>query len=517
MATPRASDRRRSPALATWLALAAATTLAGCHRKPAVPPPPRLEIPVHLPETASTVVVPITAQLADLERALNRAVPQTLWSIDREEPRCVSAQRVKVFGERIKVTPDLACRIVGTVRRGPITLSGSGKTLRINLPVNATISAEDVGGIIRRETATGAASVHGDVRLSVNPDWTPTAKVSIRYDWTTPPGVTLFGKRITFVDKADQKLAGVIAGLERDLPKELRALDARGQAAAAWREGFTVLQLNEDNPPVWLRITPTEIGYAGYRVVGRELRLTAIAKALTQTFVGDRPADPTPTPLPNLVRQSKQPHLTFQIPVVADYAQLEPVLARALKKLAARGITIPRAGPVDAKFDDVTIYATTDNRLAVGITVEAKLRSGVIEKTRGRVWLTGVPDNKANSEEVEIHDLRIAAETDREAVNLLIDLFKTPEVVEAIRQSLTQDFARDYDKVIGSARKAIAAKRLGDFMLRVNMKQVTHGRVVPTGSGLFLAVQARGDASIAYQPRPRAASTLHTPGPAKTR
>ena len=351
----------------------------------------------------------------------------------------------------------------------------------------------------------------------MKPDWTPTAKVSIHYDWTNPPGVTLFGKRITFVDKADEKLAGVIAKLERDLPKELRALDTRSEAAAAWREGFTVLELNHDNPPVWLRITPTQIGYSGYRVVGRELRLTAIAQALTQTFVGDRPADPTPTPLPNLVRQSKQPQLAFQIPVLADYTQLEPVLARALRKLAARGITIPRAWPVDAKFDDVTIYATTDNRLAVGITVEAKLRSGVLETTRGRVWLTGVPDNAANSEEVEIHDLRIAANTDHDTVNLLIDLFKTPEVVEAIRRSLTQDFARDYDKVIGSARKALTAKQLGDFMLRVNVKQVTHGRVVPTGSGLFLAVQARGDASIAYQPRRRSASTLQTPGPAKTR
>lgn len=517
MATPRVPDRSPWRPRATWFALIGATALAGCHRKPPTPPPPRLEVPVQLPETASTVVVPITARLADLERALNRAVPQTLWSIDRQEPRCVPAQRVKVFGERIKVTPDLACRIVGTVRRGPITLSGSGENLRVNLPVNATISAEDVGGIIRRETATGAASVHGDVRLSMKPDWTPTAKVSIHYDWTNPPGVTLFGKRITFVDKADEKLAGVIAKLERDLPKELRALDARSEAAAAWREGFTVLELNHDNPPVWLRITPTQIGYSGYRVVGRELRLTAIAQALTQTFVGDRPADPTPTPLPNLVRQSKQPQLTFQIPVLADYTQLEPVLARALRKLAARGITIPRAGPVDAKFDDVTIYATTDNRLAVGITVEAKLRSGVLETTRGRVWLTGVPDNAANSEEVEIHDLRIAANTDHDTVNLLIELFKTPEVVEAIRRSLTQDFARDYDKVIGSARKALTAKQLGDFMLRVNVKQVTHGRVVPTGSGLFLAVQARGDASIAYQPRRRSASTLQTPGPAKTR
>ena len=417
------------------------------------------------------------------------------------EDRCVPAQRVKLFGKRMKVTPDLRCRIVGTVRRGRATLAGNGKVLRLTLPVSATISAEDIGGVVPRETATGAATVHADIRLDIRPDWTPTAKVSIDYDWTTPPGVTLLGRRITFIDKADDKLAGVVAKLERDLPKQLRALDARKEAAAAWRQGFTVLELNHENPPVWLRVTPTRIGFAGYQVRGRDLVLTATAEALTQTFVGDRPADPAPTPLPDLSRQVKQPTLAFQVPVLADYAQLEPVLTRALARLAARGIDIPKAGPVDAKFSDVTIYATTGDRLAVGITVDARLKSGLIDRTRGRIWLTGEPHNDDNSERVEIRDLRVAANTDRESVNLLIQLFQTPVVVEAIRQSLTQDFAHDYAKVLRSARAAIAERRQGDFVLRAAIAEVTHGRVVPTGQGLFMPVQAQGTATIAYRPR----------------
>lgn len=485
----------------TLLIFAAALALGGCHRKAHVPPPPRLETPVQLPETPSSIVVPITARLSDLERTLNREMPADLWSINRVEDRCVPAQRLKVFGARVKVTPDLRCRIVGTVRRGRITLSGSGQMLRLTLPVSAKVSAEDIGGIIRRETATGAATVHANVRLDIRPDWTPNAKVSIDYDWTTPPGVTLLGKRITFIDKADDKLAGVVAKLERDLPRQLRMLDLRKDAAEAWRNSFTSLELNRDNPPVWLRIVPTRIGYTGYRINGRDLQLTVTAQALTQTFVGNRPADPTPTPLPNIVRQTKQPELAFQVPVLADYAQLEPVLTRALTKLAARGITIPKAGPVDAKFSDVTIYATQGNRLAVGITVNAKLKSGFIDATRGRVWLTGMPYNEANSEQVEIRDLRIAANTDRDTVNLLIQLFETPEVIEAIRQSLTQDFAKDYNKVLRSARAAIAERRQGDFILHADIGEVTHGRVVPTGQGLFMPVQAFGKATIDYRPR----------------
>ncbi|WP_298669698.1 DUF4403 family protein [uncultured Sphingomonas sp.] len=483
------------------IVIAGTVALTGCHRQPASPPPPRLETPLRLPETPSAISVPITARLADLERTLNREMPQTLWSINRVEDKCVPAQRIAVFGTRIRITPDLRCRIVGTVRRGRVTLGGSGSTLRLTLPVRATISAEDIGGLIDRETATGAATAHADIRLDIKPDWTPTAKVSIDYDWTTPPGVTLFGKRITFVDKADGKLAEVVARLERDLPKQLRALDLRKEAAKVWPQAFTTLELNHDNPPVWLRIVPTRIGFAGYKVRGRNLELTATAEALTQTFVGDRPTDPAPTPLPDLVRQTKPPRLAFQIPVLADYAQLEPVVARALAKLAARGITIPRAGPVDARFGEVTIYATEGNRLAVGVTVDAKLKSGLIGHISGRVWLTGEPYNAANSERVEIRDLRVAANTNRDTVNLLIRLFQTPEVVEAIRESLTQDFAKDYAKVLRSARAAIAERRQGDFVLRADIGEVTHGRVIPTGQGLFMPVQAFGTASVSYRPR----------------
>ena len=477
--------------------------LAGCHRKPVAPPPPRVETPVRLPEATSNIVVPITARLGDLENALDRAVPRTVWSIDRLDDRCLPAQRVKLLGKKLKVTPDLRCRIVGTVRRGRIALGGNGRVLRLTFPVSAVVSAENIGGIVKRETATGTATVKADVRLDIGPDWTPTARISIDYDWTNPPGVTLLGKRITFIDKADGKLEGVIARLERDLPKQLRALDARTQAAEAWKQGFATLLLNRDNPPVWLRIVPTRIGFAGYQVRKRNLELTATAEALTQTFVGDRPADPAPTPLPDLARQVKPPSLSFQIPVLADYAQLEPVLARALAKLAAKGITIPKAGPVDAKFSDVTIYATQGNRLAVGITVDARLQSGLIDTTRGRVWMTGMPYNAVNSERVEINDLRVAANTNRDTVNLLIQLFETPEVIEAIRLSLTQDFAKDYDKVIRSARKALEERRQGDFVLRADIAKVTHGRVIPTGQGLFMPVQAYGTATIAYRPSPR--------------
>jgi hypothetical protein len=47
----------------------------------------------------------------------------------------------------------------------------------------------------------------------------------------------------------------------------------------------------------------------------------------------------------------------------------------------------------------------------------------------------------------------------------------------------------------------LAERREGDFQLTAKIDQVHHGRIMVTGGGLFLAVEARGAASVLYRPR----------------
>ena len=83
---------------------------------------------------------------------------------------------------------------------------------------------------------------------------------------------------------------------------------------------------------------------------------------------------------------------------------------------------------------------------------------------------------------------------------MLIKLFSDPATLESIRTALTEDFAKDYAKVLTAARAAIASRREGDVLLSADVTRVTHGKVVVTGQGLFLPVQAYGTATIAYRP-----------------
>ena len=498
--THRAAAGHHAAARRAATAAALALIAAGCSRGGGNAAPPRVDAAARLPAETSTIVVPVSAPLADLERAIDRETPRQLWKIDQHQDRCVAARKVNLGIARVKVVPDLGCRIVGQVVRGPIALGGSGSTLRITMPVTATITADKVGGVVSK-TATGAAIVHATARLSISGDWRPVAKVSIDYDWSTPPGIDFLGRRIEFVGKADERLKPVIADLERSLPAQLAKLNLHNRLAGVWKQGFTSLSLNRADPPAWMRITPRRLGFGGYRVNGRSLEMVLAAEAVTETFVGNRPADPVATPLPPPSPTIGARGLRFFIPVLADYKQLEPVVQRTLRKLAAKEINLSGIGPVEAEFGKVTIYATTADHLAIGVATKVKAHNHAWIATRGTIWLTALPYNEAGSQLVRARDIRLASDTDSHVANLLVALFNDTGVRESIRNALSHDFATDYQKVLGSTRKAIGARREGDFVLSANVTDVQNGAIKVTGKGLFLPVRAAGEASIGYRPR----------------
>lgn len=500
------------------LAPALLLLLAACGRDASTEAPARLTTPAEVPVQTSRVVVPISAELAELERMINAEVPETLFAIDRQEKVCVPAARItvclkherpckgdackavpcKVGFQKGKVTPDLSCRIVGAVTRGPIRLSGKGRDIRLAMPVAAQVTAKDVGKVVT-ETATAEAETRAVIRLGMTPDWQPTAKVDIDYSWTEKPGIEILGKRITFAGKADPELAKVIAKLEAKIPTLLAKLHTRDKLENAWAKGFTSLELNHRNPAVWLRLTPQKLATGGYRLQDGLLILNLELQAKAETYLGDRPPDPTPSPLPPAARIDGPRGFRISAPVVADYAVLEPVLEKALTKLAAKPIEVPAVGAVNVTFGRPTLYATQGGKLALGLDLKASTAGGRFP-TRGTVWLTGTPWNEPGSPVVRVRNLAVAGETDRITTNLLLGVATSPAVIAEIENTLSQDFSKDLAKLKVKIDKALTDKRLGDFVLNARFTGIDYGVVQPIGQGVYLPVRITGTGNIHFDP-----------------
>lgn len=474
--------------------------LTGCDRQTEVEAPPRATDKAPSPTQKSLIAVPINANTASLKQTLERAVPRTLWTINQREPACVQPQRVKVFGKKVKVTPPIACTIIGQVTRGPLRLRGEGSDIVVDIPLSARISARDVGGVLKGETATGAALAHARVRIELTPDWRTQGKARISYGWTKAPGIDFLGRRITFTDQADAKLKPVVRDVEREVNREIAKIDIRKQAAEVWRQSFTALELNRENPPVWMRVTPQRILYGGYRIEGDRMNLNLGLEAITETFVSGRPADPKPTPLPRLVRQIPKPHLDVRVPVIADYAILQPVVDRALAKRSARPFVLPKLGSMMVKFGKSTIYGAPGGRIAVGVDVEAKLEMRSAAPTRGRIWMTAIPTNKPGSAEVHFTNLSINGDTDGVGGDLIILLGRSEGFAPLIAEALTQNFAGDLDKLQGKIKRAVDQRREGAFVIRTHVDGFETGEIKAYGNGLYLPVRMVGGARVDYRP-----------------
>jgi hypothetical protein len=475
--------------------------LSGCDpAKGGAKAPPHATDTAPTPSQTSLIAVPIDANIASLGQELERAVPRTLWSIDQREKACVPPQRVKVFGRKVKVTPAIPCTIVGQVTRGALRLRGEGNEVVVDVPLNATVAARDVGGVLKGETATGSALAHARIRIDLTSDWRMQGKARIRYGWTRAPGIDFLGKRITFTDQADAKLAPVVRDVEREVNREIAKIDIRSQAADIWRQSFTALELNRENPPVWMRVTPQRILYGGFRLDGLRLKLNLGIEGVTETFVSDRPEDPKPTPLPKLVRETPRPRLDIRVPVIADYAQLQPVIDRALAKRATRPFVLPKLGPMMVKFGKSTVYGAPGGRIAVGTDVEARLEARAGEPTRGRIWMTAVPANEPGSAQVRFTDLVVNGDTNGVGGDLLILIGRSPDFAPLIAEALTQNFTRDLEELEGKIRRAVDQRREGAFVIRTRIDGFETGEIKAYGNGLYLPVRMTGGASVAYRP-----------------
>ncbi len=463
--------------------------------------PPRAGDTVPAPALTSSISVPIDADPRAVRAAIERAVPKVLWSIEQHLDVCVPPKRVKVFGQSVAVTPKLGCTVIGRVTRGPIRLRGVGRDIYVDLPIAARISARNVGGILKQQTATGTALAHAIVRLDIGADWKPRGTVRLSYDWKDAPGIDFLGQRITFTDQADAKLKPIARQLEQTLPRELAQLDVRRQVARLWRQGFTSVILNGDRPPVWMRIAPQHLRYDSYALNGKALRLNLAIDAVTETFVGPRPTDPVPTPLPPLEVGEAPTGFKFFIPTIADYAQLEPVVMRALARRSQQPFVLPGLGPVTAQFEQVTIYGTVGHQIAVGLKINAWPVATPDTKTHGTVWLTATPVNAPGSAHIDFRDLTLTGGSDRVAADLLLTLANNGSVLGAIGGALGQNFTGDLTKLLAKVRAAIAQKQLDDFVIRAQLDRVETGRIVPYGQGLYLPVRVSGAARISYRPR----------------
>lgn len=463
-------------------------------------PPPHSTQNVTPEASSSRIDVPIFANLAQLEQMLDQDIPRDLWQIDMPDATCAGPKHVRLFGKDLAITPKVTCHITGSAARGPILLHGQGNLIVADVPILAHVEANNIAGMVSTH-ADGRAMAHARITIAIAPDWKPSGTVALSYDWTTPPAIMLLGQRIEFTSKADERLRPIIAGLEHKLPQALAGLDLRGQIDTLWRQGFTVVKLNDRDPQVWMRVVPQSLSYGGYSIVGDRMQIRLGLDALTQAVVGPRPADPVPSPLPDMVKAPASDGMVKMfVPVVADYAELAPVITRALGRRAERPFNLPGVGAVDARFSNIEVYGASNGRIAVGADIVAKTRYSLVPSIAGRIWFAGKPHNAPGSQVIHFSDLSVSSAGKSTRANLIVAVASNPGFSDAIAGALTQNFTHDFASLQTKIERAIANRQLGKLQIDAKLESVHNDQLSAYANGLYMPVTLGGRASVIFNP-----------------
>ena len=232
------------------------------------------------------------------------------------------------------------------------------------------------------------------------------------------------------------------------------------------------------------------------RIVGNQVTTDLMRQSDLEVFVGEEPEKPSATGLGPNIGISRGRGFEVTVPVLADYTEIEPVILRALKRLGERGIKVEELGELKVDFEEVTLYATDNGRLAVGVEAEVapvgNITGRIWGRSRGKVWLTADPVTEPGSEVVSVTNLEIFGDMDNNVGDLLVRVIQSENVTAQIQRELVEDFTKDYDEVIGKTRDGVRSVRLGGFDLSFTISEIEHGEIRATGKGLFMPVSAYG-------------------------
>lgn len=471
--------------------------------------PPRTREEVDELAQPSSLVMPLTASLDEIQKGLNEQIPWTLYKIDENRDGCVPAQWFdrcivpRPFGGcaqrlRTKVTPAIDCHVNGAARRGPIQIGGGGRDLLLTMPITASVTVRGRGEIGKRiqETADGSITARVSAAADVDENWQPSAVVNADYSWNNRIGVDVLGFRITFASKVDPKIKDAIGSLKGRLPELLAKLKLKEEANRAWSQGFSILRLAKD-PDVWLRFTPRAIGYSGYKVDGRTLQLNILASGETKTFVGSKPSEPPVQPLPPLKRQLPDPGFTFVLPILAEYTTLAEAAKKALKVGETQTFDVPGVGTIKVVFKDVVIYQTTGKQLAIGISLDETARANILN-THGTVWLTGGVSVDNEKKRAKIEKLELYSQTNNAPVDILVSVVQFGPVNQAIRNALEYDFSRDYETILKQTNGALTRQISDNFYIQGRIESVSADRIIPSTDALLATLLAKGTAELRF-------------------
>ncbi len=471
----------------------------------------------------SIVQVPIIINLDLVQEQFNQALPQILETIDMRGHKCVEAEYLKTKGIpkckmrgikiyckdtwlKTKVTPDIKCDLSGWVKRnGPASITGSGSSITVSVPVQARVTARGRGDIGKnvRETAEAALVVTATATPSIDSNWNPTFTVNSSFSWSKRPELKIFDFiPVTFGSKMEPRIRGLLDEMEKSVPDLLANANVKGYVKEAWEQLHKPIVIDEENE-VSVVIDPSHIAFKGMETNERKTYATFAIGSNPTIYVGEDPKEISMKPLPSLsLLQDHTSDIRLTIPIVAAYNKL------AERGEAALGVISPIELSQYGQSGELTIdnlgISAVGTQLHIEVDFSLDNNEGLLDlvdffgllDVEGRASFTVGIENDTSTRVLRLSSIEFDLVTNNSLADALVELAMLQPIRELIRTSISYEYADDLERVKAIIGKELNKRITSDVSVRGSVADFSIGQMTVHQDSLSVPIQLIGVANV---------------------
>lgn len=454
----------------------------------------------------SSINLPIKINLDYIANKINEKLPSRIKNISLKNHLCFEGEKARYNYPCFRnfqvyqcegwtwSLPKIRCDISGYVdRNGPLTVTGSGNTFKITIPLYAKIT----GKALVQETAHISVTILVDATPSLSSNWEPTIKVSSNFKFNKPPYLELFDIiKVTLEDDVESILNKELRKIEREIPQILSGLKIRSNAEKVWKNIQKPVKLTK-SPSLLMRFTPIEAVFSDVIIQDNYINTSVGISGETVVYSASNLPDSAISRLPDLIkRESKVNSFNINLPIIVTESDINELIKNNFETILNEKESI--------KFQSIKVKITNKYGFLVESEVFYDNRSSFIKffdvfdwfLIKGKVYFTAKPIINPEKEIITIEGLNFDTSTNNALVDVMVDIVNLPILKKHFERELTYSYKDRLAKLVQDTNLSLYKNIDGSTKISGNIKSVGLSNLELFNKALHVVIKASGKINI---------------------
>ncbi len=239
--------------------------------------------------------------------------------------------------------------------------------------------------------ANGSIALNYKTTIEIDKNWKLVAKTTSNgFQWIETPKLNVIGVTVPVTPIANIALQKSEKVISDQIDAALaQMVDIKKYVTMAWTEAQKPMQVSAENN-LWVRITPKDVLVSPFTTTGQKLNLAISLQAQIESFMGVKPDQNKPSPLPAFKIATTQPK-DFNLNIAAD-ATYDKISEMAKSQLLNKTFT---EGNKTITITDLSVFGSEGKPVFV---------ADVTGSLKGRIYFTGTLAYNAEKVAVEVQN-----------------------------------------------------------------------------------------------------------------